>query len=934
MRLEKQFFQSKVARRIFFLFIFSALIPVIMLAILQALQLEQQSSDKNKLEVRQESKKIGMNLLEKFAFLDSKLIWISNHSGKNDFDLIDKKESNASKFLPDFDSLTLEKNGKSSVLSGDLMTISSSYPPASHSRIMSVVHEKTVDVYFIFKPNSTYTLTGKLDKKALCKVDNKAGTLTWIIDGQDRIICQNSSAKLPQELHGRNVHSGVFDWQWDNKDYFVGYWSIFLQYYFESNNWKVVFAQPKVSYLSKAKSLVSIFLPTTMIALILSMFFSQFQIRRYLIPLEKLTGAIRRISKGKFESPLVITSGDEFEELGEAFNTMTKQLNQQFQALSLLSDLDRTILLNPDVEKVIKIISANLKNIVDYDVLVIGTMTQETQLTMKVLIDDLILKKQHMEKLLIAREDIEILRKSKKNTLSLPHKKPPPYLSRLNQLERHFIVFPISHQNHLLAVICVGFCELEAQSQCNTLTLMDIFNRISVVYTHLEWEKKLYHQAHYDDLTNLPNRFFLHIQLKKAIASAKSKRLFGVLMFIDLDNFKDINDTLGHSIGDLFLIEVASIMKNALAQRGMLARVGGDEFTILITDIKSQEKAKQIATEVAENILASLGLPIQLVNNEFRASASIGIVVYSDNGFSSTDLLRCADMSMYKAKESGKNLFVFFSDELEHVLRERNELIKDLHIAIEKEQFVLYFQPKIDSSNNQMIGAEVLLRWQHPTRGMISPNIFISLAEESNLIISLGNWVFRAVCRQIQAWQEQNIVCPPLAVNLSPKQFLYEGFEKYVQDILEETKVKSSQIEFEITEGTLISSFSKTISIMQNFNAMGISFSLDDFGTGYSSLSYLKVLPIKTIKIDQSFVINKLHDEKNINIVQAIITLASNLNLEVIAEGVETKFESELLDKMGCRIQQGYYFSYPLDNLAFRNQFLSKYSPSIVTKQY
>jgi diguanylate cyclase (GGDEF)-like protein/PAS domain S-box-containing protein len=425
-------------------------------------------------------------------------------------------------------------------------------------------------------------------------------------------------------------------------------------------------------------------------------------------------------------------------------------------------------------------------------------------------------------------------------------------------------------------------------------------------------ENEIKQLAFYDPLTDLPNRRLLQDKLKIELATSKRTNRKAALLFIDVDNFKNLNDTLGHNVGDLLLKQVSERLKFCVRTGDTISRFGGDEFVIMLEDLSHDLIESATQTEIiAQKILIKLSEPYQLYNHIHHCTSSIGITIFDGHIKYIEELFKHADIAMYEAKKSGKNTFRFYDPKMQEAINFRAALEKDLHTAVIKNQFILYYQPQV--SNGKIVGAEVLIRWQHPERGMIPPDKFISLAEETDLILPIGQWVLETACHQIKQWQndseKQHL---QLAVNVSAKQFYQPDFIKVVQKVLHDTNIEPNKLKLELTETLLLESVEDTISIMVSLRELGVRFSMDDFGTGYSSLSYLTKLPLDQLKIDQSFVRNIGIKSTDAVIVQTIIGMAHNLGMEVIAEGVETKMQCDFLKQNNCFIYQGYLFSKPV----------------------
>ena len=419
--------------------------------------------------------------------------------------------------------------------------------------------------------------------------------------------------------------------------------------------------------------------------------------------------------------------------------------------------------------------------------------------------------------------------------------------------------------------------------------------------------------AFYDPLTGLPNRRLLLDRLNHALVGRERKGSQGALVFIDLDGFKNINDTHGHACGDLVLQQAAQRLESCLRKGDTVARLGGDEFVLILEDLcQKTTETGLIVNALGEKILAMLGQPYQLGRHKYCTTASIGVVFFNHRNGSAENLLKQADIAMYQAKQAGRNTLRFFNQKMHDDIKLHSKMTAELHTAIETCQFDLYYQVQMDSSN-RALGAEVLLRWMHPERGLVLPATFIPLAEKTGLILPLGQWVLETACAQLGAWQLNSVTRHlTLAVNVSALQFQEHNFVAQVQAALQRHSIPANLLKLEFTESLLHENIDFTIGAMNALNAVGVLFSLDDFGTGYSSLQYLKRLPLDQFKIDQSFVSDIASDPSANSIVKTIVAMAHNLNIEVIAEGVETEAQRQLLIEDGCTLFQGYLFSKPI----------------------
>src|ERR1039458_7802693 len=421
-------------------------------------------------------------------------------------------------------------------------------------------------------------------------------------------------------------------------------------------------------------------------------------------------------------------------------------------------------------------------------------------------------------------------------------------------------------------------------------------------------EKQVQFLAYYDALTGLPNRTLLQDRLAKALASARRRKDKVALLFLDLDRYKTINDSLGHSVGDLVLKEVAERLKRFAREQDTIARVGGDEFLVVLTAVKDGADA----AVAAERLMDAMTVELVIQGRSLSISCSIGISISPEHGRDGEALIKNADAAMYCAKESGYNSFHFFTADMNAEAMERLTLEHSLRLALGREELFLVYQPQIDIATGRIIGLEALLRWQHPELGLVPPDKFIRIAENGGLIMPIGEWVLRTACFQTRKWQDEGLPAVPVAVNVSAVQFRQAGFCELIRRVLHETGLAPQYLELELTESLLLSNADVMFSVLQELRAMGLKLAIDDFGTGYSSLSYLRQFPVSKLKIDRSFIRDVAVNPDDAAITTAIISMAKSLNLKVIAEGVEDEAQMTFLRTHQCDEIQGYYFSKPL----------------------
>ncbi|WP_051321261.1 sensor domain-containing protein [Chrysiogenes arsenatis] len=492
---------------------------------------------------------------------------------------------------------------------------------------------------------------------------------------------------------------------------------------------------------------------------------------------------------------------------------------------------------------------------------------------------------------------------------------------------RSLLVIPLMRGSEWMGFI--GFDDVLTQRQWDAISLRLLHTGAELIGAYFERkysEGKIHNLAFFDPLTKLPNRRLLVDRLQHALASSERHNVFGGLIFIDLDHFKKINDTYGHQTGDLYLQSIAQRLLVTVRKSDTVARMGGDEFVILLEDLHHESSNAVTGAElIAENVLDIIKQPFLLGDNEYAGSASVGVTLFRGFDDGVEELLRRADSAMYRAKGFGRSAIRFYDPAMQAAQDERITMENQLRMAIRNNELRLFYQVQMDSAHRP-VGAEALLRWVHPEHGMILPGSFISLAEETGLIVPIGQWVLEEACQQIKLWEAtawgQHL---PLAINVSARQFRQSDFVDQLKSVLVRTGANPCCLKLELTETLVINDVSNAIAKMHQLKQIGIGFSMDDFGTGYSSLSYLRQLPLDQLKIDRSFICDMLVKPSDAVIVQTIIAMAKSLELEVIAEGVETEEQRELLSGFGCTLFQGYLFSRPLPLGEF--EVLLRHSP-------
>ncbi len=482
--------------------------------------------------------------------------------------------------------------------------------------------------------------------------------------------------------------------------------------------------------------------------------------------------------------------------------------------------------------------------------------------------------------------------------------------------------FPIMVSGEFYGVIELFGREVRARDEDVVRITTEISSQIGQFIARKEAESHLTFYANHDTLTGLPNRAMFNQRLTQALARAQRLGTMAAVLFIDLDRFKIINDTLGHDAGDRLLKQLAERLRECLREGDTIGRQGGDEFVVLIEDVSDPP---QLAG-VGQKILETVASPYLISGQEFHVTASVGISLYPGDGNDQQALLKNADIAMYRAKEQGKNNYQFYSAQMNLHSFERLALETSLRRAVERNEFLLHYQPKVDMRSGRITGVEALIRWQHPELGMVPPAQFIALAEETGLITPIGEWVLRTACAEAQGWVTKGLPPISVAVNLSARQFARDELAAAIMRVLRETALDPRLLELEITESTVMHNADRAAGVLQQLKLLGVRVAIDDFGTGYSSLSYLKRFPISSVKIDRSFVLDLPDDKDDAAITQAVIAMAHSLRLRVIAEGVETSAQYRFLEEHHCDEMQGHYFSKPVDAEAIERLLAGRHS--------
>lgn len=662
------------------------------------------------------------------------------------------------------------------------------------------------------------------------------------------------------------------------------------------------------------------FLSMLFLSLVLLLILSIRQIKQILTPLKLLQHSVEKIKNGDYGSTISLESNDEFQELSETFNEMSSQVHEHFELINSFSELDKIIISNHDFEDIIKNIIIHLReylNNADIGVFIIDLETNESAkayLGFELPVDNI----QESNVDIFHREIDELTECESYIEVSSHAEK--VYLSFLPEKQiNHIKLFPLKNSGDLIGILYINSTDDKIKS-FEVNELKELASKVSIALTNSSWEKRLFIQANYDGLTGLPNRYLLQDEFTKALGKAEKYNQEIGFLLVDLDRFKNVNDTLGHAIGDQLLIRVATVLRDSVLENDLVARYGGDEFIILVIDTK--DNIQKRIEDVVDNIYTKLKQQIRIERYDLIVTPSIGGALYPHDGENFNDLLKNSDAAMYQAKRTGRARFEFYTEELSQGNLRRLVLEKDLRNAIENNELSLYYQPKVNTKTSKIIGMEALLRWKHRKIGFVPPDYFIQLAEETGIIISLTEWILKTACEDLVALQQEFPEPLVMSVNLSPKEFHNFPIVEFLKELFSERNIDPASFDIEITETAAVDNVEQTIEILNDLKHLGVSLSIDDFGTGYSSIEYLQKFPVNILKIDKSFVLNIPENKNNISIVRSIISLAHSLELEVVAEGVESLKQKKLLETFQCDVLQGYYFSQAIPFEEFREYLL------------
>jgi diguanylate cyclase (GGDEF)-like protein len=712
-------------------------------------------------------------------------------------------------------------------------------------------------------------------------------------------VDSGSAAALMDESNNK----AMLEYPTEAESYFIASWQLFLDGIFSAAPMVVVAGQPESYALRSSADFRRIYPPALALVIILVGVFSLHLIGKSLVPLNRLKLLARQFAGGELKSRIRLRTGDEFQALGETFNHMAGQLDMQIDTLKAMSDIDRLILAGVEIEEVGEKVINSLINLVRCDAAGIIARDSDSPAWAKMIT-------YHDEE--FSHERISLPQgaghewcQPREVEIGLVDDSVAPYKARFQAYgQKYVVVIPVVLEDVLKGVLLLGSTKPFDVKQASMQRCVDLAGRLAVALASAEREEALYRQAHFDDLTGLPNRQLLKDRLHQQIVQARRDERSGALLFLDLDRFKEINDVFGHSTGDSVLAQAAERIVAEVRDTDTVARLGGDEFVVVLPSVHDDTTVQSLASRLLER----LSEVFVVRENEHFVSASIGVAMFPEDGDSVETILKNADAAMYRAKDAGRSRFEFCSEKLNAESRRKVELERDLREAFYKGSLEVYYQPQFDLSSGVICGAEALLRWPHPVKGFVSPAEFVPLAEDSGLINEIGRWVLAMTCENLKSILDVGLHPGPVSINVSGLQLRDTQFIDDVLMPLRKHDIHPGFIQLEITETAVAQNRDIAIHVLKELRNEGVRVAIDDFGTGYSSLSYLQQLPFDLIKIDKSFVDLIGSGDNSEMICRTIIKMAHEMGKMAIAEGVETEEQVEFLKMNGCDSVQGYFY--------------------------
>lgn len=904
----RRLFASAIGRRLLALFVVAAFVPVVTMMVIAVTRVSTAAEAALEEDLGRDAKSYGMQLIDRLGHLQLRLDEAVapgvpravSEAAQQDLDavaLLDERGAIDLKFgrlppgftLAPFDA-TLAR-GKPIITRVD-----------GADGTLFVLHRITG------ADGAKRTVVGALNKGALWGDADSYPALTDFCVATATGEVLNCSRPVAARFDWATLtHGGTKSLRWQEGDepMRARAWTLFIESRFADVDWIVLAMRPENDALQAARSFRSAFLQVALLALLIVLLVSSSQIRRILVPLQQVLRGTVTVAGSNFDTRIEVSSRDEFGQLADAFNDMSARLGLQFRTFAAFAEIDRTILTTLDIDHVAATAIKLIRELAGVDAVSLALAEPGSEGRVRVHG----LAAREGERAASVEFEWNVATLATVEPLSWTDAPPLPagYLDELRRTgARQFALLPFRRGPFAAGAVVLGHATAKEVPSERSGRLADAVDRLAIALAAVARDKELHEQTHFDTLTGLPNRYYLLSLLTQSLARAQRRNGTAAALLVDLDHFKRINDTLGHAAGDRLLQAAAARIRNAVREDDVVARLGGDEFIVVLD--QPGDAAGIGAT--AQELIDVLSVPFDADGQAMYLGASIGIAIYPHDAPTADELLKQSDTAMYRAKSLGRCRFKFFEDRMNTEASERARIDRELHLALQRDELVLHYQPLLDLRSGNLHGAEALVRWQHPERGLLGPGAFIAVAEESGLIEALGAWVLERACDQFARWRREGLDIGHVSVNVSSRQLQRKDFFDRAVAALERNRMPATALWLEVTESLFTDA--GAVALLGRLRALGVGIAVDDFGTGYSSFAYLRTLPISVVKIDRTFVVDVATNTAAATITAAIINMAQALGKEVVAEGVETEAQVAFLKKAGCEVVQGFVVSRPV----------------------
>jgi len=945
MRLTRHNLNSRLARRMVVLFVLAALLPMMILAGLTFYQVTKELKERGGDQARMTAKLIGMDVFERLKYTTEELNLLARNlrAGSDLFSTTDTTKFKTGAISKRIDGLfKLNPDGGLIQLFGHHEHTGPEFIQRIHSeripgKTMLLVTpsdsgESKYDIFLLVpldRGSPLGTLLGAhLNEDILWdrhQLRSRPELICVLSEQNAPLYCNRETPKnwlgsiAKQKTSGNNSR---FLWESTTQEsHLSAFWSLFLNPHYQVREWTVAIGIPESEAMAPVSSFQGMFIRVMLLTLVFVALLSIKTVRNSLHPLGRLLQATRQLAKGEFTTRVRLETEDEFQELGDSFDQMASRLGLHFGQQQALAHASHRLQQSRSPEEALQVAMEGLQVLVKVE-RIGATCCSDGATPLQLWVWPL----QHSSSFNRARgielPDRRGLPSSLWRGSASDMETQFPTLAALNaEPASHITLVPAVHNDRTLAMLAFSNSSAPDTSGEQLPLLDQLGELLSITLANIFLQQRFRHQAHHDPLTSLPNRLFLRQQTEEAMIQTSKNGEMMALMIIDIDRFKMVNDTMGHVAGDELLIQASERLKSRLHPQDILSRFAGDEFVLVIPNL--QEEASH---DILEGLIArfdqAFAKPFVLGNRKIKISASKGVTFFPGDGDNFLTLLKNADAAMYQAKAKKSGASAFYSSAIQVSLEERVETEQSLIQAVAEEEFVLYYQPALYLDGEKVVGAEALVRWQHPTKGLVMPGQFIEIAEETGLIEAIGMWTLKRACMDFKQWQSADIDLDYVAVNVSGLQLQNPQFILSVKEVLLTTGMDPRRLELEVTETALIEEFESSLEKLEELRRLGIRIAVDDFGTGYASLKYLKALPADKLKIDRLFVKDLPQSKRDKAIISSVVTLSRELGFSLLAEGIETADQAEFLLHAGVPTAQGFLYSKPLplpEFLAFVN---------------